>query len=214
MPTSGNRGEYDPRKPGAGAGNDRKLNKKPKVKPKFKYVEPPPVFLSEETWENLFKILGWDDKEPDAEGIQNEVEGVLAYHSVAAALVWVRPGQARAEMRRVLEAARALDTSLEAASMDSYFAWTEDFRIGLGDFITWCESALRSVPTDRSRYRPRRFSLQYTVRHLNKAFERCYRPRPGQRRAQNRDKFILTALASAGIPRIPESGRQLRRYLK
>ena len=51
-------------------------------------------------------------------------------------------------------------------------------------------------------------------RHSPAIFDRHYRRRLGQRRAQDWDRFIRAALASAGVSGIPKSGRQLRRYLK
>jgi hypothetical protein len=177
----------------------------------FQVVQPTPVSLPKKTCAKLLALLGRDGRDPDAENIRRAVEAVLTNLSVVAALSRVTFGQARAEMRRVLDAARALDDALGAPSMDVMFRDTEGFCLDLDEFITASEAVLRSLPA-KTRQRSRRYDLRSAVPRFNGIFKRYYRHRPGERPAQVRDAFIRAALEAGGIRSIPDS-RQLRRYL-
>ena len=189
------------------------MTRKPQARPRSEWVEPTPGSLPKDTWATLLHTLGRTDGDPEAKTIKTELEAVLTNLSAVVALRRVTFGQAKDEMRRVLEAAGALDDALDARSMATMFSDTEFFRIELSQFVAACEKELRSLPT-KTRRRPHRYDLRSAVPAFAAIFERHYRRRPGLRRAQDWDGFIRAALASAGVSGIPRSGRQLRRYLK
>jgi hypothetical protein len=189
------------------------MTRKAHARPKSEWVEPTPGSLPKDAWSTLLHILGRTDGDPEAKTIKKELEAVITNLSVVVALRRVTLGQAKAEMRQVVTAAQALDDGLKAPSMATMFPDTEFFRIELGEFVAACEKELRSLPT-KTRRRPHRYDLRSAVQRLNNVFVRYYLHRPGRRRAQDWDRFMREALASAGVSGIPKSGRQLRRYLK
>ena len=189
------------------------MTRKAHARPKSEWVEPTPGSLPKDAWATLLDTLGRTAGDPEAKTIKTELEAVLTNLSVVVALRRVTFGQAKDEMRRVLEAAGALDDALDARSMATMFPDTEFFRIELANFVTACDDELRSLPA-KTRRRPHRYDLRSAVPAFAAIFERHYRRRPGLRRAQDWDRFIRAALASAGVSGIPRSGRQLRRYLK
>ena len=109
------------------------MTRKPHARPKSEWVEPTPGSLPKDTWATLLHTLGRTDGDPEAKTIKTELEAVLTNLSVVVALRRVTFGQAKDEMRRVLEAAGALDDALDARSMATMFPDTEFFRIELGE---------------------------------------------------------------------------------
>ena len=173
------------------------------------------MFLPEETWDALFELLGRRPDKEDAESIQNEVECLLTVYPLQVAMGdhKIRPAGIRKQFQRILDAAEELDAALVDSTEFFWLEHSEDFRKALDVLIDECKNAIGFAGTGPSRHRPRRQGLRHTVQYLSRVFERHYWPGDGARHAEDRDAFILTALKAAGIPKVPKSPRQLRRYL-